>query len=34
LQKLVIKIPPVDWVVKKLFFDGDDVQVLSMDKAV
>ncbi len=34
LAKICNKIPPVAWVVKKLFFDGDDIQVLPMDNAV
>lgn len=34
LAKICNTLPPVAWVVKKLFFDGDDIQVLPMDKAV
>ncbi|MTK64104.1 MAG: 4Fe-4S ferredoxin [Methanobacterium sp.] len=34
LAKTCNKIPPVAWVVKKIFFDGDDIQVLPMDKVV
>lgn len=34
LAKTCTKLPPVAWAVKKLFFDGDDIRVLPMDKTV
>jgi ferredoxin len=34
LAKACTKLVPVAWMVKKLFFDGDDIQVLPMDKTV
>jgi len=34
LAKACQKLPPLTMIVKKLFFDGDDIQVLPMDKTV
>lgn len=28
------KVPPLTWIVDKMFFDGDDIQVLSRDNAI
>lgn len=34
LAKICGKIPPISWVVEKLLFDGDDIQVLPLDNSI